>query len=99
MKFIENYLHFCRKFHKPYLPKLKFKELNERYKNIYNEIYDISENVINKATFAVFLISFSCFIIFSVIFSIFHLLIIIFYSFLFSLILSYTYIILMNLLF
>ncbi|MFX1408709.1 MAG: hypothetical protein ACFFA6_00015 [Promethearchaeota archaeon] len=91
MKLIEKYLHICRKFHNLILPKLKFKELSERYKRIYNEIYDISENDIYKANFAIFFISFGFSIISLFVFSSFHLLIIIFYSFLFSLILSYKF--------
>ena len=41
---MESYLYFCRRFHKSHIPKLKFKELNGRYKSIYNNIYDISED-------------------------------------------------------
>ena len=91
MNFIESYLHFCKRFHKSHIPKLKFKELNDRYKSIYNNIYDISENDIYKASFIIFLISLSFFIIFSALFSFFHILIIIFYSFLFSLTISYKF--------
>ncbi len=91
MNFMESYLYFCRRFHKSHIPKLKFKELNGRYKSIYNNIYDISEDDIYKASFIIFLISLSFFVIFSAIFSFFHILIILFYSFLFSLILSYKF--------
>ena len=91
MNFMESYLYFCRRFHKSRIPKLKFKELNDRYKSIYNNYYDISEDDIYKASFIIFLISLSFFIIFSTIFSFFHILIIFFYSFLFSLILSYKF--------
>ena len=91
MNFMESYVNFCKRFHKSHIPKLKFKELNDRYKSLYNDIYEISEDDINKASFLIFLISFSFFIIFSVIFLFFHILIVLFYSFLFSLILSYKF--------
>lgn len=91
MNFTESYLHFCKKFHKFKIPKLKFKELNDRYKSIYNNIYDINEKDIYKANFIIFLISFSFLFIFSILLLNFHILIIIFYSFLFSLVFSYKF--------
>lgn len=91
MKNIEIYIRFCKKFHKYKTPRLKFKELNERYQNLYRKLYNTNESDINKASFFIFL---SCFFIslsFSILLTSFNLLIIILYSAILSLISSYQF--------
>ncbi len=91
MKNLENYLHFCRKFHNLNLPKLKFKILNERYSYLYRKLYDIDEDDINKASFIINLSSFSISVILSIVLLEFNLLIILLYSAILSFILSYRF--------
>lgn len=91
MKNIEIYIRFCKKFHQYKTPRLKFKELNERYQNLYRKLYNTNESDINKASFFIFL---SCFFIslsFSILLTSFNLLIIILYSAILSLISSYKF--------
>ena len=91
MKNLENYLHFCKKFHNYNLPKLKFKVLNERYNYLYRKLYDIDEDDINKASFIISLFSFSISAILSIALLDFSILIILLYSTIFSFILSYRF--------
>ena len=55
----EKYIYFCRKFNNIKLPQMKFKNLNERYKNVYKNEYNIDEIAVNKASLFVFIIIFS----------------------------------------
>lgn len=57
------YLKFCNVFENKPFPKIKFKELEERFLKIYKTVYNINNESINKASFAILFISFS--IIFS----------------------------------
>lgn len=91
MKKLENYIHFCQKFHNYHIPKLKFKVLNERYNYLYRNLYDIDEDDINKASFVISLSSFSIAVIFSILFLDLNLLIILLYSAILSFILSYRF--------
>jgi len=59
MSAIEKYIHFCKKFNNIKLPQMKFKNLNERYKNVYKNEYNIDEIAVNKASLFVFIIIFS----------------------------------------
>jgi len=91
MKNIENYIKFCNKFKRYKTPKLKFKELDERYQYLYRKLYNISEVDINKASFFIFM---SCFFVsfsFSLLFTTFNVLIIILYSIIISLVFSYRF--------
>jgi len=87
----ERYIKFCKIFHNHNFPKLKFKELNDRYKAIYEIEYDINENDINKASFLLFSLTFFSIFLVSIFFTKFTLLFIILYSFIFSLIISYKF--------
>ncbi|MFX0141952.1 MAG: hypothetical protein ACFFDN_50410, partial [Candidatus Hodarchaeota archaeon] len=91
MKNLENYLHFCRKFHNFNLPKLKFKVLNERYNYLYRKLYNIDEDDINKASFIICLFSFSISVILSIALLDFSIPLILLYSVIFSLFLSYRF--------
>ncbi|KKM64005.1 hypothetical protein LCGC14_1505730 [marine sediment metagenome] len=91
MKYLKNYLCFCKKLHNLNIPKLKFKALNERYNDLYKKIYNIDENDINKASFIVFLTSFIITILLSIFFIRFNILIISLFSTILSLILSYRF--------
>ncbi len=91
MKNLKTYLNFCKKFHNSYLPKLKFKELNERYSQLYRKLYQIDENDVNRASSLVCIFSFSiCFLI-SISLIKLNLLIIISYSIIFSLMVAYRF--------
>ena len=48
------YIYFCSKFYKYRLPKLRFKELNQWDKSLYNNLYKIGEDEVNKASFYIF---------------------------------------------
>jgi len=90
MNGLEIYLKFCNVFENKHFPRVKFKELEERFLKIYKTVYNINDDCINKASFAILSISF--FIVFSLSFyflafiSFFYLL---FISLLVSLIISY----------
>ena len=91
MKSLEKYLSFCLKFNKKKLPQLKFKRLNERYLYLYKNIYNIQEEDVNKASFFVFLFSFSSLILLSIACIAFNILIIILYSIILSFLISYRF--------
>ncbi|MFX1345271.1 MAG: hypothetical protein ACFFBC_03340 [Promethearchaeota archaeon] len=88
---IENYIKFCKRFHRYKIPKLKFRELDERYRNLYRKLYNISEFDINKASFFIFLSCFFVSISLSLLFTAFNILIIILYSLIISLVFSYRF--------
>jgi len=91
MNRLKNYLRFCRLFHDYKLPKIKFKELNEWYRYLYNTKYYIDEDDINKASFVIFSFSLIILIILSLFFTSVSLLIITFYSLVLSLLFSYSF--------
>ncbi|MFX1257792.1 MAG: hypothetical protein ACFFAN_08035 [Promethearchaeota archaeon] len=70
---------------------MKFKELNEGYKFLYKNVYDINEDDINKASFVIFSLSFTIITIISIYFISINILFIIFYSLILSLIISYRF--------
>ncbi|MFW9864906.1 MAG: hypothetical protein ACFFEN_02320 [Candidatus Thorarchaeota archaeon] len=88
MNYIEKYIEFSRRFHDCKLPKLKFKELNERNHNLYRKLYNIHENDINKASFVIFIVSFFICLSASLLFTPINFLIVILYSLGISLIFS-----------
>lgn len=65
MSVYDKYINFCMGFKKKKLPQLKFKNLSERYKHIYENEYKIEDITINKASFFVFITLFASFIIIS----------------------------------
>ena len=88
MTSINYYINFCKFFHNFKSPKLRFKQINENYKSLYQNYYQINEDDINKASFFIFLLSFSASFVISLIFIAVHFLIIILSSLFFSLIVS-----------
>lgn len=88
---IQSYIKFCRRFHNYKIPKVKFKEINERYKLIYRRDFKIEEEDINKATFIVFLISFSIIFLNTIILLKLNFMISISVSFFLALIFSYIF--------
>ena len=88
---LKKYLRFCNIFHDYKLPKIKFKELNDWYRYLYRNKYNIDEDDINKASFVIFSLFFFILIIFSLFFTPFSILIIIFYSLVLSLLASYRF--------
>jgi len=88
---IKKYAEFCSKFHRYKIPKLRFKELDERYRDLYRTLYDTNETDVNKASFIIFLASIFISIIISLLFTTFNFLIIILYSLILSMISSYKF--------
>jgi len=88
---LKKYLRFCNIFHDYKLPKIKFKELNDWYRYLYRNQYNVDEDDINKASFVIFSFFFFILIIFSLFFTPFSILIIIFYSLVLSLLASYRF--------
>ena len=91
MRNLKNYINFCKKFHKSYLPRLKFKELNERYSQLYRKLYQIDKDDVNRASFMVCIFSFSISLLISILIIKLNILIIILYSVIFGLLLSYRF--------
>jgi len=87
----ERYIKVCKIFHNYRLPKLKFKELNEKYRLIYEIKYTISESDINKASFILFSLTYLGIFVLSILFTKFNFLFIILYSLIISLIISYKF--------
>lgn len=88
---LKNYLRFCKVFHDYKLPKIKFKELNDWYRYLYRNKYNIDEDDINKASFVIFSLFFFILIILSLFLTPISILIIIFYSLVLSLLASYRF--------
>lgn len=82
-------IHFYQKIHTYKTPKLKFKDLDDRYKIIYKKEFNVYENDVNKANFIIFLFFFNLFVISSLFLTEFSLLIILSFSFLLALAISY----------
>ena len=91
MKNFKSYIRFCNKFNKLYLPKLKFRILDERYNYFYRRIYHIDEDDINRASFFIFVVSFSIIVLLSLAFLKLDLSIIIIYSLILSFILTFRF--------
>jgi len=91
MRDLKNYINFCKKFHKYYLPKLKIKELDQRYSQLYRKIYEIDKDDVNKASFIVLISSFTIFVLLSIAALKINILIILLYSAIFSFLLSYRF--------
>ena len=91
MRDLTNYITFCKKFHKYYLPKLKIKELNDRYSRLYRELYEIDKDDVNKASFIVFISTFTILVLFSIVVLNLSILIIFLYSAIFSFMISYRF--------
>lgn len=88
---LKKYLRFCKIFHNYKFPKIKFKELNDWYRYLYRNKFNIDEDDINKASFVIFSLFFFISIILSLFFTPFSILIIIFYSLVLSLLASYRF--------
>lgn len=89
---IGKYIAFCHKFHNIRLPKMKFKNIHEHYKQIFRKYYKINQEDIDKATTIVFIFSFVILFFTSLmILPNFSLIIIISYSFIISTILAYVF--------
>ncbi|MFW9829049.1 MAG: hypothetical protein ACFFEY_15845 [Candidatus Thorarchaeota archaeon] len=91
MKHFKKYLTFCQKFHNRSFPKLKFKPLNEQYRILYREFYNVEEEDINKASFFVFLFCFFIILTISVVIMSLNFIFIILSPLIFSLIFSYKF--------
>ncbi len=91
MKNFKYYIRFCNKFNKHYLPKLKFRILDERYNYFYRRIYNIDEDDINRASFFICIVSFSIIVLLSLAFLKLDLSIIIIYSLILSFMLSFRF--------
>jgi hypothetical protein len=91
MQNIEKYVKICSKFHGSKIPKLRFKELNERYRDLYRILYNTNETDVNKASFVVFLSTFFITITLSLLLTTLNFLIIILYSVALSMITSYKF--------
>ncbi len=88
---LKYYIGFCKKFRNIKFPKLKFKELNEGYKNLYRNVYNLDEDDINKATSFLFSVFFISIVLISLILMSNNFLLIIFYSLIVSIIISYIF--------
>ncbi len=91
MKYIEKYVQICSKFHGYKIPKFRFKNLDDRFRDLYRTLYNTNESDVNKASFVIFLISFFISIIISLFLTSLNFLIIILYSIILSMIASYKF--------
>ncbi len=91
MKNLGKYIAFCNKFKNYNLTKLKFKSLNERYNYFYRNFYNINQDNIYRASFIIFLSSFSLIALLSLILVELNPLVVILYSVILSLALSYKF--------
>jgi len=82
-------IRFYQKIHNYKIPKLKFKELDNRYKIIYKKEFNVYENDVNKANFVIFLIFFNIFLFSLIFLTKFSFILIVSFSFLLALIISY----------
>ena len=57
MDLIKYYFAFCKFFENKKFPKMKFKDLDNNYRQLYQELYGVNEENINKATFLIFFIT------------------------------------------
>lgn len=91
MRNLKTYISFCKKFHNSHLLKLKFKDLNERYDQLYKNLYKVDKDDINRASFVIYLISFTISSFLSILIINLNILIIFLYSAIFSFIISYKF--------
>ncbi|MBY8983772.1 MAG: hypothetical protein KGD65_01760 [Candidatus Lokiarchaeota archaeon] len=91
MKNFKKYVEICSKFHSLKIPKLRFKELDERHRDLYKTLYNSNEADVNKASFVVFLFSLFISITISILFTSLNFLIIILYSVTLSMVSSYKF--------
>ena len=91
MNTVNKYLHFCTKFNNIKLPQIKFKDINDRYKYLYNNLYKIEETTINKASFFIFTSIFISFLVIFIFFFFKYLLIMFLLSFIASIAFSYKF--------
>ena len=91
MNLTNNLIKFCQKIHSYNIPRFRFRKLDTRYKLMYEKEYNLRENDINKASFIIFLISFTTLFVTINFLSIFNLIQIFSYSLIFSLFFSYSF--------
>ena len=84
-------IRFYQSFHNCKIPKLKFKELDNRYKLIYKKEFNVDEIDINKGNFVIFIIFFNIFLISSFVLIKFNPLLNVSFSFLLALVISYIF--------
>ncbi|NHJ21456.1 MAG: hypothetical protein EAX91_10960 [Candidatus Lokiarchaeota archaeon] len=89
MRSLTTLIRFYHYIHPYKIPKLKFKEMDNRYKILLKKEYNIDENDINKSNFIIFVIIFSIFLFSLTFFTKFNILINVSSSFLLALIGSY----------
>jgi len=88
---MNRYIKICNSFSNYKTPKLKLREIDKRYNDLYKQYYNLNKDDIYKANFFFFFFSFSLLVVFSLFFSAFNIPIIIFYSFFISLIICYRF--------
>lgn len=91
MRNLKNYISFCKKFHNSNIPKLKFKDLNERYSQLYRNLYEVDKDDVSRASFVVCVISFTVSFLLSIMIINLNILIIFLYSTIFSFFFSYKF--------
>ena len=65
---LKKYISFCNVFQGFKFPILRFKEIPEEYKHFYKITYNVNEEDVCKATFIIFIITFSSTLFFSILF-------------------------------
>jgi len=58
MSHLKKYIYICNRFHNYNIPKISYKELNQKYKDLYQDYYGIEEEDVNKTTFVLFIVVF-----------------------------------------
>jgi len=84
-------IRFYQIIHSYKIPKLKFQELNKRYKIIYKREFNVYENDVNKANFIIFIISFNVLLISLIFLTKLSFLLILSFSFLLALMVSFLF--------
>ncbi len=88
---LKYYTKFCRFIHKLNIPKLKLRDINDRYKYLYKKLYNIEETDVNKASLIILLTSFFPILFFIQIIFNLNFFITIFCSFILALSISYKF--------
>ncbi len=91
MQVLTRYKQFCNLFHNYKIPEIKIKDLNPSYLEFYKREYGLIENDVNKASFVIFLLTFSTTFLLSCVFTSINLIMIIFYSLMLSIICLYRF--------
>ena len=91
MAHFKKYIYICNIFHNYSLPKISYKELNQKYKNLYQDYYGIEEDDVNKTTFVLFIIIFLLSTIISFMLIPLNIFIILMYSLFLSIIITYKF--------